>query len=101
MGSVCKSVLASVLLLTTAFFLQSCSAGPELPSLGVVPDFTLIDQSGATFHSKDKLDNHIWIADFIYTNCPGPCPRMSTQMNQIREAIGDDPAIKSVSFTID
>ena len=29
-----------------------------------------------------SLEGHIWVADFIYTTCPGPCPMMSSQMRQ-------------------
>jgi protein SCO1/2 len=86
---------------TLAILLISCATEPPLQSYGVVPDFTLTDQTGAIFYSKAKLDGHVWVADFIYTNCGGPCPRMSTQMNQIRRAIDDNPDVQSVSFTID
>jgi protein SCO1/2 len=96
MASVSRALCFCALLLLCA-----CSTAPPLPSYGVVPDFTLTDQTGNPFHSKDKLDGHVWIADFIYTNCMGPCPRMSTEMNKIRAEIGDNPNIKSVSFTID
>jgi protein SCO1/2 len=64
-----------------------------------VPPFTLTDQSGASFDSS-KLNNHIWVADFMFTTCPGPCPRMSSQMRQVQTALAYAD-VKIVSFTID
>ena len=80
--------------------LAGCSAKPPLPSYGVVPDFTLTDQTGAAF-SSNALDKHVWVADFIFTNCPGPCPRMSSQMHQVQTALASDDGVRFVSFTVD
>jgi protein SCO1/2 len=88
-------------LLSCVTLLASCSTGPALPSYGVVPDFSLTDQAGQPFHSDQRLNGHVWVADFIFTNCMGPCPRMSTQMNQIQRALADAPEVRYVSFTID
>lgn len=65
----------------------------------MVSEFSLTDQTGAAFSSK-TLDKHVWIADFIYTTCPGPCPRMSSQMLQAQKALRSD-AVRFVSFTVD
>ena len=43
----------------------------------------------------------MWVADFIFTNCPGPCPRMSSQMHQVQTALNDSDGARLVSFTID
>ncbi|MEO8049561.1 MAG: SCO family protein [Acidobacteriota bacterium] len=81
--------------------MAGCSGKPPLPSFGVVPDFTLTDQTGAAFKSAAKLDKKIWIADFIFTNCPGPCPRMSSQMHQVQTTLAGNDAVRFVSFTVD
>ena len=86
--------------LLAALLLASCSLAPELPSYGVVPDFALTDQSGQPFRSADKLAGRIWVANFIFTNCSGPCPRMSSQYRQIRDSV-TAPDLRLVSFTID
>ncbi|MGA3189948.1 MAG: SCO family protein [Bryobacteraceae bacterium] len=78
--------------------LAGCTASAGLPSYGVVPDFALTDQSGQPFLSANALRGKVWIADFIFTNCPGPCPRMSAQMRQVDNALHD---VKFVSFTVD
>jgi len=84
-----------------ALFLAGCASKPALPSFGVVPDFTLTDQTGAKFNSTAELGKKIWIADFIFTNCPGPCPRMSSQMHQVQTALAGDDSVRFVSFTVD
>ena len=33
------------------------------------------------------LAGKIWVADFIYTTCPGPCPRMTSQMREVQDAV--------------
>jgi protein SCO1 len=81
-------------------FLAGCASKPALPSFGVVPDFTLTDQTGNKFSSA-MLDKKVWIADFVFTNCPGPCPRMSSQMHQVQTALSSDDTVRFVSFTVD
>jgi protein SCO1/2 len=75
--------------------LAACTSRPPLPSFGVVPYFQLTSQTGQTFDSR-VLDGKVWVANFIFTSCPGPCPRMSSQMRDLRAAV---PQL--VSFTID
>lgn len=85
----------------SALALAGCSASSGLPSYGVVPDFTLTDQTNHAFLSSKALKDRVWIADFIYTNCVGPCPRMSAQMRQVDNALGEDSEVRFVSFTVD
>lgn len=81
--------------------LAGCAAHAGLPSYSTVPDFTLTDQSGATFDSSAKLRGEVWVADFIYTTCPGPCPRMSSQMHEVEKAVAGLENVRLVSFTVD
>lgn len=72
-----------------------------MPSYGVVPDFTLTDQAGEPFSSREKLDGKVWLANFIFTTCTGPCPRMSLEFKKLRGATREISDFKLVSFTID
>jgi protein SCO1/2 len=72
----------------------------SLPVYYDVPAFDLIAQNGQPFHSS-VLAGKIWVADFIYTTCPGPCPRMTSQMHEVQNAILKMPDVKLVSFTVD
>jgi protein SCO1/2 len=85
-------------LLPLALLLAGCAGEKPLPVLGQVPPFELTDQNGQPF-TLASLRGHIWVADFIYTTCPGPCPRMSSKMHSLQQATPAD--VKLVSFTID
>jgi protein SCO1/2 len=81
-------------------WLAACSAGPPLPVLGQVPQFQLTSEDGRPFDSR-TLAGKVWVADFIYTSCPGPCPMMSSRMRQVQTATADLPDVRLVSFTVD
>src|SRR5262249_30879780 len=71
-------------LATSALLLAGCASHRNLPVYGSVPDFTLTDQKGDNFASAQSLRGKVWVADFFFTNCPGPCPRMSSQMHDVQ-----------------
>jgi len=83
-----------------AGLLASCSQPKPLDILGQVPNFQLTDQSGQPFDSK-SLAGHIWVADFIYTTCDGPCPMMTSHMRRLQNQTAETPDVKLVSFTVD
>ncbi len=89
------------LISSLAAALTGCGRAGGDQGYGSVPDFTLTAQTGAQFLSERELRGVVWIADFIYTTCPGPCPRMSSQMHQVEKAFDGDPKVKFVSFTVD
>jgi carboxypeptidase C (cathepsin A) len=80
--------------------LAGCRKEPPLPVYWQIPAFQLTAQSGQPFDSK-SLEGDIWVADFIFTTCPGPCPRMSSQMRGVQSAVASMPDVKLVSFTVD
>lgn len=85
------------------FLLTLIACGPRKSPLQVyydVPEFQLTSQDGQPFDSK-VLREKIWVADFIYTTCPGPCPRMTSQMHEVQNAIASMRDVKLVSFTVD
>ena len=51
---------------------------PPLATYNTIPEFTLTSHTGEEFRSAEILKGKIWIADFIFTHCTGPCPRMTT-----------------------
>ncbi len=76
----------------------SCSKPKPLEVYGAVPPFQLTAQDGSSFNS-DQLRGHVWIADFIFTNCEGPCPRMSGKMQALQAQTPED--VRLVSFSVD
>lgn len=72
---------------------------PEPVPLASVPDFSLTNQQGMSFGISD-LDGKLWIADFIFTNCPTICPDMTQKMAELQTEIQNDKVI-FVSITVD
>ena len=92
--------LAAIAAGSIAIGMAGCAAHSNLPTYGSVPEFALTDQTGARFDSAPVLDGNVWVADFMFTNCPGPCPRMSSQMRQVQTALAPNDA-QLVSLTVD
>ena len=91
-------ILLVPVLLVSTLLLGACASRKPLPVLGEIPQFQLTDQQGQSFQSA-SLGQHVWIADFIYTNCEGPCPRMSSRMRAMQNKLA--PEVRFVSFTVD
>jgi protein SCO1 len=68
-------------------------------SYGTVPAFQLTNQNGQAFGSA-QLAGKIWIADFIYTTCPGPCPMISGRMSELQKPL-EKTDVHLVSFSVD
>ncbi len=93
-----------VLLLALAFLLAQIKGhalyGQPLPVYGQVADFTLTNQAGSAVSLAD-LRGRVWIADVIFTRCPGPCLKMTRQMKELQDAITPGGQIRLVSLTTD
>lgn len=77
----------------------------KLPALleryAPAPEFQFIGQDGRPVSSAD-LKGKVWVADFIFTRCPGPCPLMTSRMAELNQALGSEAAdVKLVTFTVD
>src|SRR5207248_5282763 len=67
-------------------------------SYGTVPAFQLMNQNGQPFGSA-QLAGKIWVADFIYTTCPGPCPMISSRMSELQKPL-EKTYVHLVSFSV-
>jgi len=70
-----------------------------LPVHQSVMPFSLIDQNGAAV-TLASLAGKVWIGDFIFTRCAGPCPVMTRAMKVLDSEI-HEPDARFVSFTVD
>ncbi len=86
-----------IALLLAAAGQTGCHRRDPLPVLGEVGAFQLVAQNGEPFEPS-LLRGNIWVADFIFTNCQGPCPRMTTLMRRLQQRA---PGVQLVSFTVD
>ena len=64
-----------------------------------VPDFSLTNQQGEPLGLSD-MAGKVWIADFIFTNCPTICPAMTQEMARLQSEFVADP-VYFVSFSVD
>ena len=71
----------------------------NVSSYGTVPGFQLLNQKGQPFGSA-QLAGKIWIADFVYTTCPGPCPMISSRMSELQKPL-EKTDVHLVSFSVD
>lgn len=84
-------------------FIAGCAKKADpLPVLGTLPEFSLIERSGQPFGLQD-LKGRVWVADFIFTNCAGTCPIMTTAMTDIQQmALAEKfDEVRLVSITVD
>ena len=83
-----------------AAFTASKLRRPPLLVYGSVPDFALTNQYGRVVSLSD-LRGKVWIADIIFTRCPGPCAKMTREMSELQSAIQGNEAVQFVSLTAD
>ena len=75
-------------------------ADVALDKYNQVPAFTLTERTGQPFDSS-VLRGKVWLADFFFTACPGPCLVMNAKMESIGQALTRDHAdVRQVSFSI-
>lgn len=73
---------------------------PPLPVIGAVNDFALTNQFGSAVSLAD-LRGELWIADIIFTRCPGPCLKMTRQMKELQDALPAASKTRLVTLTTD
>jgi protein SCO1/2 len=90
-----------ILLLGGAFVLSRMQPRQQpLPVLGQIADFALTNQLGQAT-TLQTLRGRVWLADIIFTRCPGPCARMTRQMASVQDALPKDSGAQFVSLTTD
>jgi len=80
--------------------LAACQTAPPLPELGDIPAFEFTNSDGPPF-SSTALAGKVWVADFCFTHCPGPCPRMASQIRDIQSATANLANVRFVSISVD
>ena len=104
-ATVWKTVLLGLpLVVATVFFFVwrgqiNQLANRPIRSYGTVPNFQLTNQNNQPFGST-QLAGKIWIADFIFTSCPGPCPMVSSRMSELQRPL-EKTDVHLVSFSVD
>ena len=89
-----RSVFYIVILL-----ISGCRRAPEPQR--ALPDFSL---TGVTVDGTSPFDlrtmrGRVWVADFIFTRCAGPCPMLTANMAGLQKSL--PKSIGLLSFTVD
>ncbi len=93
--------LAVIVAAIVGAFAWSKLRAPErpMPVIGQIPAFNLTNQNNEPI-SPASLRGQVWVADVIFTRCPGPCARMTRELAKLQAAL---PAsgVRLVSLTSD
>jgi protein SCO1 len=79
---------------------SSLGGRAEMPVYGTLPAFEFVERSGESV-SLESLKGKVWVADFIFTHCAGPCPLISSKMSRLQKAVRELDDVRLVSFTVD
>ena len=76
-------------------------ADKPLARYRTVPSFTFTERTGQPFDSA-SLRGKVWLANFFFTACPGPCLAMNGKMQEIQQELEKDKGhrVEMVSFSI-
>jgi protein SCO1/2 len=96
-GGICFVVLAIV-----AAFIRERLRAPvgKYPVIAPVAGFTLTNQLARPVSLGD-LRGQVWVADVIFTRCPGPCATMTRRMADLQAALPTNAPVRLVSLTTD
>lgn len=64
-----------------------------------IPNFSFVNQDGLTITNK-TYKGKIYIADFFFTTCPGICPKLTKNMNNLQDTYANENDIMLLSHTV-
>jgi len=67
---------------------------------GELGSFPCVERSGRAVDTSELRGKFV-VADFIFTNCGGPCPAMTTSMADLQTALKGADDVRLVSFSVD
>lgn len=71
----------------------------QMPVYNTIGDFALMNQKEQPV-TNESMRGKVWMANFIFTRCGGPCPRMTNRMKSLQDQLADTD-VYSVSFSVD
>ena len=63
------------------------------------PPFSFLDQDGQRVTDHD-LHGHVWVADFIFTQCTTACPILTSKLLLLQKKV-QSPSARFISFSVD
>ncbi|MBI5200041.1 MAG: SCO family protein [Elusimicrobia bacterium] len=88
-------------LLLALFAAAACGRGKSPEVLASLPEFSMTAVGERTERPFGRADmrGRVWIADFVFTSCGGPCPMLTDRMAKLSKTL--PPAVRLLSVTVD
>ena len=71
----------------------------EVSKYHKIADFSFTNQNGKIITQKD-YENKIYVADFFFTTCGSICPKMTTNLTYVQQAILNNPKVMILSHSV-
>lgn len=78
---------------------RAAVAKKNLEKLGELPSFTMLSAATHKNVRKEDLLGNVWVANFIFTRCAGPCPILTSNMSKLQEDLPKE--VRLITFTVD
>jgi protein SCO1/2 len=72
----------------------------DVPVLGQLPEFSLVDQDEQAF-VRESMEGNLWVSAFVFTHCRSTCPRITAHMKGLQSRLADVPSAHLVSVSVD
>ena len=81
---------------------SGCSkrSAADVPVLGQLPEFSLVDQDEQAF-VRESMEGNLWVSAFVFTHCRSTCPRLTAHMKGLQARLSDVPSTHFVSVSVD
>jgi protein SCO1/2 len=98
-------VLMSVVFCVGAFVICACRPSEHAPPPRPLPEFSLRATTSAGGAPREltpaSLRGRVWVADFVFTRCSGPCPLLTANLAALRKALPEGTGLLSVTVDPD
>ena len=88
------------LLIAMVLLVAGCGHQSKLPRLFPVPNAKLVADSGKPVE-LDAMKGKVTVYDFIFTNCAGTCPMMTSTLRRVTTKIDKGAPVQFVSISVD
>ncbi|NND27481.1 MAG: SCO family protein [Myxococcales bacterium] len=84
------------------FALVGCTkrSAEDIPVLGQLPKFSLVDQNEQTF-DRASMEDRLSVSAFVFTHCRSSCPRITAHMKGLQSRLSDVSSVQFVSVSVD
>ena len=100
LGPVLLSLVGLLGLLGLLVLVCSKRSAADVPVLGQLPEFSLVDQNEQAL-VRESMEGNLWVSAFVFTHCRSTCPRITAHMKGLQSRLADVPTAHFVSVSVD